>query len=132
SCSRSSSRTAPTTSPGTCAPRPACRRGAERPLPSRTPMTQVELQVTSALHSAPVDEIADVDRDAFTAPGYDETPDDVARFRTSLPRHAARPGFRLVLAREPGQVGLVEFAYGYTGEPGRWWTDRLLERIPPG
>ena len=70
------------------------------------------------------------DRDAFTAPGYDETPDDVARFRTSLPRHAARPGFRLVLAREPGQVGLVEFAYGYTGEPGRWWTDRLLERIP--
>ena len=44
-------------------------------------------------------------------------------------RHSARPGFRLVLARE-GDV-LVGFAYGYTGEPGQWWTDRAATVLTP-
>jgi ribosomal protein S18 acetylase RimI-like enzyme len=93
-------------------------------------MTVNDLQVRSTLDDAPLDEIVDVYRAAFTAPGYDETTEDVARFRAGLPRHAARDGFRLALARAPGDGGLTGFAYGYTGRPGQWWTDRLLDRIP--
>ena len=36
------------------------------------------------------------------------------------PARSAR-GLRLALARDSGT--LVGFAYGYTGEPGQWWTD---------
>lgn len=91
-------------------------------------MTDVSLHVHATLDDAPIDDVVDVYRDAFTAPGYDERPEDVERFRTGLPRHAARDGFRLALAVADG--GLAGFAYGYTGQPGQWWTDRLLERIP--
>ena len=91
-------------------------------------MADASIRVLPALDDAPVDQIVDVYRDAFGAPGYDETPEDVERFRTGLPRHAARDGFRLALA--PADGGLVGFAYGYTGQPGQWWTDRLLDRLP--
>lgn len=38
-------------------------------------------------------------------------------------RHKSRDGFRLARA----YVGddLVGFAYGYTGQPGQWWTDTI-------
>jgi ribosomal protein S18 acetylase RimI-like enzyme len=81
------------------------------------------------LDATTTDAVVEVYRAAFTAPGYDETADDVERFRTGLPRHAAREGFRLVVAASP-DGGSSGFAYGYTGQPGQWWTDRLLERIP--
>jgi ribosomal protein S18 acetylase RimI-like enzyme len=53
----------------------------------------------------------------------------VARFVTdSLPRHAAREGFRLVESRD--QDGeLVGFGYGYTSAPGQWWHDRVAEAL---
>ena len=55
---------------------------------------------------------------------------DLATWRAEVwDRHAARAGFRLVLAREDGR--LVGFAYGYTGERGQWWTDRAAEALPP-
>jgi ribosomal protein S18 acetylase RimI-like enzyme len=90
-------------------------------------MAALEILRLTDLADAPVEDVVDAYREAFTAPGYDETPDDVERFRTGLPRHAAREGFRLVLAY--ADDGLTGFAYGYTGRPGQWWTDRLLERI---
>ena len=69
-------------------------------------------------------------RAAFTAPGYDETEEQVQRFATdSLPaaRHAGRPsGWSLV--REAGAVR--GFGYGFTGEHGMWWTERLTETAP--
>jgi GNAT superfamily N-acetyltransferase len=40
-----------------------------------------------------------------------------------LPRHAGRPGFRMVVAE--GDEAIVGFAYGYTGAPGQWWTDAV-------
>jgi len=40
-----------------------------------------------------------------------------------LPRHATRADFDFLGAREGGD--LVGFAYGYTGEYGQWWTDRV-------
>lgn len=44
-------------------------------------------------------------------------------------RHVAREGFRLVRARRDGE--LVGFAYGYTGQPGQWWTDHVAAVLPP-
>ncbi|WP_433374128.1 GNAT family N-acetyltransferase [Actinoplanes sp. CA-142083] len=47
----------------------------------------------------------------------------------TLPKHAAREGFRLVGASDADR--LVAFGYGYTGEPGQWWTDQIAARVPP-
>jgi ribosomal protein S18 acetylase RimI-like enzyme len=68
-------------------------------------------------------------RQAFGGPGYEETEKDVARFaRDGLPRHAAREGFRCVVAAAGDDV--IGFAYGYTGRRGQWWTDQLAARAP--
>jgi ribosomal protein S18 acetylase RimI-like enzyme len=45
------------------------------------------------------------------------------RFDEILPRHADRPGFRAVIAREGDR--LLGLAYGYLGRPGQWWYDRV-------
>ena len=56
--------------------------------------------------------------------------DDAGSWRTQVwDRHAARTGFRLALARDHG--ALVGFAYGYTGEPGQWWTDNAAKVLHP-
>lgn len=56
--------------------------------------------------------------------------DDLGTWRDQVwDRHSARTGFRLALAREGG--ALVGFAYGYTGEPGQWWTDRAAAALHP-
>lgn len=66
---------------------------------------------------------------AFTAPGCDETPESATTFGTDqLPIHSERDGFRCVLASDDGRP--VGFAYGYTGERGQWWSDRIAERAP--
>lgn len=44
-------------------------------------------------------------------------------------RHRAREGFRL--ARAYGDRQLVGFAYGYTGQPGQWWTDNAARALGP-
>jgi broad specificity phosphatase PhoE len=78
---------------------------------------------------AVVDELVPAYRAAFTAPGYDETEEDVQRFATeALPLHATREAFRLVLVRDAGRVR--GFGYGFTGEHGMWWTERLKETAP--
>lgn len=40
-----------------------------------------------------------------------------------------REGFRLVLARA-ADGRAVGFGYGYTGQPGQWWCDRMRDRLP--
>ena len=73
------------------------------------------------------DELAAVYRAAFV----DEPPEAAERFRTEqLATHAARDGFRCVVAREDGRV--VGFAYGYTGHRGQWWSDRVAAAAPAG
>lgn len=42
-------------------------------------------------------------------------------------RHRSRSGFRLVTAYELGE--LIGFAWGYTGEPGQYWSDLILDRL---
>lgn len=45
--------------------------------------------------------------------------DDWARER--LPLHATREDFVFLVGRERGEI--AGFGYGYTGAPGRWWTE---------
>ena len=74
-------------------------------------------------------DLASVYRAAFGAPGYDEGDEEVRRFvEDQLPRHNEREGFRMVEATADG--ALVGFAYGYTGRPGQWWTDRVIALAP--
>lgn len=44
-------------------------------------------------------------------------------------KHRVRSGFRLARAYD-GDV-LVGFAYGYTGEPGQWWTENARKVLEP-
>ncbi len=44
-----------------------------------------------------------------------------------LPRHVARDDFVFLAARDDGKV--VGFGYGYTGEEGQWWTDRVSRAL---
>ena len=41
---------------------------------------------------------------------------------------AARDGFRIATVRHEGRV--VGFAWGYTGERGQWWSDRVASTLP--
>ncbi len=55
---------------------------------------------------------------------------DHAAWRTGVwDRHAGRAGFRLARAFDGER--LVGFGYGYTGERGQWWTDRMAEVLAP-
>jgi broad specificity phosphatase PhoE len=75
-------------------------------------------------------ELVELYRAAFTAPGFDETDAQVQHFATEmLPLHTTRAGFRLVLARKGGRS--LGFGYGFTGEHGMWWVERLKETAPP-
>jgi GNAT superfamily N-acetyltransferase len=48
---------------------------------------------------------------------------------TTWDLHVARKGFRLARARDGER--LVGFAYGYTGERGQWWTERVARVLEP-
>jgi hypothetical protein len=46
-----------------------------------------------------------------------------------LPRHATRTDFDFLVAARRDGGGLAGFAYGYTGEYGQWWTDRIASAL---
>ncbi|WP_050722744.1 GNAT family N-acetyltransferase [Microbacterium sp. GCS4] len=55
---------------------------------------------------------------------------DPEAWRVSLwDRHRSRAGYRLVLAWEDEQ--LAGFGWGYTGERGQYWSDRILAEVGP-
>lgn len=66
------------------------------------------------------DRIADLYATVYAEPPYEEGPEQVARFRGSLPGEAARPGFTMVAAQDSGH--LVGAAYGWTMPAGTWWS----------
>jgi GNAT superfamily N-acetyltransferase len=74
--------------------------------------------------------LADVYAEAFAAPPHNEPPGAAERFRESLARHAALPGFRAAVAWAEG-ADLVGFGYGHTSLPGQWWHDRAAAALPP-
>jgi len=85
--------------------------------------TRVEI-FDSAGAAAQADAVAAVWRDAFGAI------DDPAEWReTVFDRHRARDDYRLAVASEAaGPVGL---AWGYIGQRGQFWPDRVLDRLGP-
>jgi ribosomal protein S18 acetylase RimI-like enzyme len=84
--------------------------------------------VTAAEARAIAADLVEVYRLAFGAAPYFESEESIARFGAeSLPRHLDRAGFRCAVAREGG--GVVGFGYGYTGAPGQWWHDWVLEQL---
>jgi ribosomal protein S18 acetylase RimI-like enzyme len=86
------------------------------------------LDVQQSLEAAP--ELAAVYLSAFGAPGYDEDAARAEEFgNEQLPLHSQRDGFKLVAARSDDRI--VGFAYGFTGERGQWWSDRIAETAPP-
>jgi ribosomal protein S18 acetylase RimI-like enzyme len=46
-----------------------------------------------------------------------------------LPRHATRADFDFLVATLDGRV--AGFGYGYTGDYGQWWTDRIAAAMTP-
>ncbi|GAB3945570.1 hypothetical protein GCM10029976_071570 [Kribbella albertanoniae] len=66
--------------------------------------------------------------EVFAAAFAGEEHSDATHFATDqLPTHAGRDDFRLVAARDESVLG---FAYGVTGWPGQWWSDRIAAAIP--
>jgi GNAT superfamily N-acetyltransferase len=85
------------------------------------------LDVPQSVQAAP--ELAAVYLSAFGAPGYDEDAAAAERFgNEQLPLHSERDGFKLVAARADDRI--VGFAFGFTGQRGQWWSDRLVETAP--
>jgi len=67
-------------------------------------------------------ELRDVHRAALGAGALSDEWASVRR-----PRHAARDDFVFLAARDDGTI--VGFGYGYTGEEGQWWTDRVSRAL---
>jgi ribosomal protein S18 acetylase RimI-like enzyme len=65
----------------------------------------------------------------YAEPPYEEGPEQVDRFRTSLGEEASRAGFVLITAHDGEQ--LVGAAYGWTMAAGAWWS-RADQEAPPG
>ncbi|HET6988296.1 MAG TPA: GNAT family N-acetyltransferase [Kribbella sp.] len=81
-----------------------------------------------AIQAAP--ELAAVFLSAFGAPGYDETPERAEEFATEqIPLHSQRDDFKLVVSRADGSI--TGFAYGFTGQRGQWWSDRIAGAVSP-
>ena len=56
--------------------------------------------------------------------------DDVAGWRETVwDRHRARADFRLATAYDDSR--LVGFSWGYTGQPGQYWSDFILDTLGP-
>ncbi|MFG3268494.1 GNAT family N-acetyltransferase [Streptomyces bobili] len=67
--------------------------------------------------------------EVYADPPYCEGPSDVAEFIEHYRRQLdTRPGFRLVLARDAGEV--VGFTYGYRLPADTGWWGNLLEPMP--
>jgi ribosomal protein S18 acetylase RimI-like enzyme len=84
-------------------------------------VTEVSIaRVPDAQIDGHLDEIADV----YAAALGEDPVAARERMRTDvLPRHRARDGFRLLVARDGERI--VGMAYGYIGARGQWWTERV-------
>jgi ribosomal protein S18 acetylase RimI-like enzyme len=65
----------------------------------------------------------------YAEPPYEEGPEQVDRFRTSLGEEATRAGFALITAYDDEQ--LVGATYGWTMPAGTWWS-RADQEAPSG
>lgn len=63
----------------------------------------------------------------YAEPPYLEGPDEVNRFRESLPAEVGNAGFSLIAAEEDEQ--LIGVSYGWTMAAGTWWS--RADQQPP-
>ncbi|WP_327267211.1 GNAT family N-acetyltransferase (plasmid) [Streptomyces sp. NBC_01232] len=76
-----------------------------------------------------LDDLAPVYEAVFAEPPYNEGPRDVAEFLERYQREHKTPGFRLVLARDGGE--LTGFAYGLPlASTTGWWSGFLDTDLP--
>ncbi|WP_327267133.1 GNAT family N-acetyltransferase (plasmid) [Streptomyces sp. NBC_01232] len=76
-----------------------------------------------------LDDLAPVYEAVFAEPPYNEGPRDVAEFLERYQREHKTPGFRLVLARDGGE--LTGFAYGLPlASTTGWWSGFLNTALP--
>ncbi len=59
---------------------------------------------------------------------FGDHPDPQVWRSTMYERHSARTGFRLAVAHVDER--LVGFAWGYVGERGQYWSDKLVDALP--
>jgi GNAT superfamily N-acetyltransferase len=84
----------------------------------------VETETIDALRAiALTEQLITVYRAVFTLPPYDEQEEQVAAFAAGFPQHAAREGFRCVIARR--EDTLLGFAFGSLSRPGGPWHESL-------
>jgi ribosomal protein S18 acetylase RimI-like enzyme len=75
------------------------------------------------------DSLAGIYLAAYGDPGLPESRLDAQNFASStIPRHARRDGFKLVLATTGDQVS--GYGYGFTGRRGQFWSDWLAGAAP--
>ena len=68
---------------------------------------------------------------AVFAAAFVMSADEASRFVGHLATHATRRDFRFIAAREGADGPLLGFIYGYTGEPGQWFHDRIRAALAP-
>lgn len=69
-------------------------------------------------------------RAVVTQSSYNDTEEDVIRFRETLGRDVPRSVFCYVAARDNAQA-LLGFGRGYVNEPGFWWHNTFRSRLDP-
>ena len=80
--------------------------------------------------AAQVQAFLDIYLAAFSPPPYHAGERQLEQLHNTIPAHAARPGYRCVIAREHSTGRPLGFAYGYTGAKGQWWTDQVAQASP--
>jgi ribosomal protein S18 acetylase RimI-like enzyme len=79
-----------------------------------------------AMIAASSEEIREVFAAAFVM-----SADEASRFVGHLATHATRRDFRFFAAWDGDDGPLLGFIYGYTGEPGQWFHDRIRAALAP-
>ncbi|MGA8987534.1 N-acetyltransferase family protein [Aeromicrobium sp.] len=93
-------------------------------------MTTTVIALTrKQLDATVLDSLATVYLAAYGDASLPESRLDAENFASStVPRHARRDGFRLVVATTDGEVS--GYGYGFTGKRGQFWSDWLAGAAP--
>jgi ribosomal protein S18 acetylase RimI-like enzyme len=101
--------------------------GPERLEPVMT--TTVKVLGRRQVNRTVQESLSDVYLAAYGDPGLPESRLDAQNFANStIPRHARRDGFKLVLATTGDEIS--GYGYGFTGKRGQFWSDWLAGAAP--
>ncbi|MFI5734022.1 GNAT family N-acetyltransferase [Kribbella sp. NPDC051587] len=83
---------------------------------------------TGAETLALIPELKPLYADAYSEPPYEMSNEDIEQFEVRITKHSNLDGFTLVAGNVDGD--LVGFTYGFTFQPGRWWTGIKTDPAP--